>query len=329
MTPYFPATHSVLSVTALTDILLPEYGLTDIDEVVYYQAGLNDTYLIKCLDNNKYILRAYRKDWRSLSDINCEIDVLNFLHKHNIAVSTPIPRLDKKFISTVRAAEGIRHIVLFSYAEGKNLAYESDHEYEALIYGQTLGKLHNALDNFTSTHQRFKIDNQHLIDKPLESIKDFLHHRQDDWGYIKQLAEKIKQQFSAYPVNSLKYGFCHGDLNSANAHLHNKKLTLFDFDCCGEGYFAYDLAVFRWGVRLQKKEDKLWKPFIQAYKNERHLNNAELKSISLFIGMRHLWHLGLHTLLSADRGRHWIDDNYFDQQIQFLKDWEHEYMPLD
>ncbi len=324
MTQFFPTTHSVLSTTALADILLPKYGLTDIDEVIYYQAGLNDTYFIKCHGNNKYILRAYRKDWRSLDDINCEIDALNFLHKNNISVSIPVPRLDKKFISTVTAAEGTRHIVLFSYAEGKNLSFESNDKHEALIYGRALAKLHNTFDNFSSTHKRFKIDTHHLIDKPLESIKNFLHYRPEDWQYIKQLAEKIKQKFLSYPVNSLKYGFCHGDLNGANAHLYNNTLTLFDFDCCGEGYYAYDLAVFRWGARLNKKENTLWPAFITAYKNERYLDNIDLKSIPLFVGMRHLWHIGLHISLSADRGSHWVNDDYFDQQIKFLKDWEND-----
>jgi Ser/Thr protein kinase RdoA (MazF antagonist) len=45
----------------------------------------------------------------------------------------------------------------------------------------------------------------------------------------------------------LEVGSCHGDLHGWNAHIdQNMALTVYDFDCCGVGWRAYDIAVFRW-----------------------------------------------------------------------------------
>jgi len=208
-------------------------------------------------------------------------------------------------------------IVLFTYAQGNNLNFENNVIQQAEIYALSMAAMHNALDNFSTSQQRFKLDIQYLIDHPLKTIQPFLSHRPDDWRYLQQLSRYIKNQYEIYSIDSLTQGYCHGDLNGENAHLHNNTLTLFDFDCCGAGNQAYDLAVFRWGTRLHKKEKQLWPAFIAAYQTERKLNPTDLQAISLFIGVRHIWHIGLHILLTVDRGQHWINDQYFDRQMFF------------
>jgi Ser/Thr protein kinase RdoA (MazF antagonist) len=323
MSYIFPVTHSVLSTTALGKTIRAEYNVSNITAIIFYQAGLNDTYLISG-STEKYILRVYSKDWRSLSDIYCEIDLLLHLHKQHIAVATPIARNDDNYITSVEAPEGTRHMVLFTYAQGNNLAFDRHSKQHAEFYGASMAAMHTALDNFTTVHKRFKLDIQYLLEQPLKIIKPFLFHRADDWWYLQQLSAQIKNQYNTYATDSLTQGYCHGDLNGENAHLHNNKLVLFDFDCCGAGNQVYDLAVFRWGSRLQKKEKQLWPYFITAYQGKRNLSASDLQAIPLFIGIRHIWHIGLHILLSADRGQHWINDQYFERQITFLKNWEKE-----
>jgi thiamine kinase-like enzyme len=40
----------------------------------------------------------------------------------------------------------------------------------------------------------------------------------------------------------LEIGFCHGDFHGGNACQKDGSFTFYDFDCCGWGYRAYDLA---------------------------------------------------------------------------------------
>lgn len=325
MSSKYPVSYSVLSCEALKNTLQEDYGLDSIDQVSFFQAGLNDTYLVK-QRTEQYILRVYRKDWRSLSDIQCEIDVLLHLKNKNVKVAVPIARSDEKYFTSIDAPEGNRYLVLFEYAQGDVLKFKVDDKCEAETYAQSMAAMHKALDSFSSPHQRMTLDLDYLLHKPLQTIKSFLAHRPDDCSFLDALAQEILTQFKLFSVNEPSYGFCHGDLNGGNAHLEKNELTLFDFDCLGEGYLAYDLAVFLWGVRLNKRHKSVWSVFLKSYQTKRELKSADLLLIPLFVGIRHFWHMGLHISLSKDRGKNWLDDQYFDQQLKFLKDWRAEYL---
>lgn len=323
---YFPVTYSILSTKALITEILPDYGLGTIIDIKLWNLGVNDTYVLTTAHNEKYILRAYRAGWRSLSDISFEIDALNHLNNKGVPISRPLPQKDGRFIQTVSSPEGTRYIVVFTYAAGKPPSYEREANNKAFNYGKAVGKMHNAIQDFSSQHIRFSLDLDHLIKLPLKSIAPILSYRENDWGYLQQLAEKIRRQLEGLPGDALERGFCHGDLHGGNAHLADDgTITFFDFDCCGWGWRAYDLAVFRWGARRRGKEEEQWEPFLCGYNTERNLNYIDLQAIPLFIGIRHFWLLGLHTGNGHDRGFSWMNDEYFDRAIKFFREWDTEY----
>jgi Ser/Thr protein kinase RdoA (MazF antagonist) len=324
MSTYFPATYSTLSTQALLTELLPDYDIDTPVECEFLHRGLNDTYLIKTSRQAKYILRVYRLGWRSLSEILYELAVLTHLNQQNIPVSIPLARKDGNFIRTLAAPEGERYTVLFTCAPGKNFSYEETEE--AFFYGQAAARIHNAMDTFTSEHQRFALDLDHLIDLPLQAIAPRLVHRPEDWDYLQTLGCLLRQRIAAFPPDALEQGFCHGDFHGWNAKItEDKIITFFDFDCCGVGWRAYELAVFRWSARLGEKENDHWEPFLQGYQTERALNEIDLQAVPLFIGIRHIWLLGLHTGNGHHWGYDWMNDRYFDRAMKFFRQWETEY----
>jgi Ser/Thr protein kinase RdoA (MazF antagonist) len=274
-----------------------------------------------------YILRVYRARWRSFSNICYELDVLLHLNQQHIPVSIPLIRTDGRYVHRLRAPEGERFAVLFTYAPGADPSYDGEQEREtALHYGQAVAKIHAAMDHFMSSHRRFGLDLEHLIDRPLHAIRPHLLARRRDWRYLQQLGTKLKHYIEALPGSVLDQGFCHGDLHGWNAKVAaDKTITFFDFDCCGPGWRAYDLAVFRWNARLREKEDLLWSAFLEGYKGQRQLNAQDEQVIPIFIGIRHIWMLGLHTANGQDWGYGWMNDQYFDRAISFLKAWEKDY----
>ena len=88
------------------------------------------------------------------------------------------------------------------------------------------------------------------------------------------------------------YGLCHGDFHGWNAHYHADTLTFFDFDDCGYGWRAYDLAVFRWDARLDEKEDERWEAFVKGYRSKREISDADLKLTTTFMAIRDIWLMG-------------------------------------
>lgn len=323
----FPVTRSILSSTALREAVVSEYALADPSDCQFFRMGLNDTYILKT-NGTSYVLRVYRRGWRSLPEIQYELEVLLFLQKAGIRVSTPIPRTDGSFIGTIHAPEGERYRVLFTYASGREATYESKDAEAAYAYGKLAAQIHTATETFQSLHQRVALDLEHLIDTPLRSIQPVLAHRPEDWKCVQTVTETLRQRVIQLPLSSLEQGFCHGDLHWGNARFQDKTntVTLFDFDCCGVGWRAYDLAVFRWGARVRKKEQEQWPVFLRGYREVLNIHERDIQAIPYFVALRHLWLLGLHAGNRQDFGMAWMNDTYFDEAITFLREWEAEHL---
>jgi Ser/Thr protein kinase RdoA (MazF antagonist) len=326
MTKIFPVTYSILSVEALITDLLTNYEIETPTDCRFLQLGLNDTFIVNS-QGAKYILRVYRKDWRSLTDINYELEALQHLQQAGIAVSVPIMRKDGKFIGAVVAPEGLRYMVLFTYAPGKPPDYEAEKEQEAYLYGKAVAKIHAATDTFQSSHDRFTIDLDYLLDLPMRSIQSFLDRRPEDWEYLTRLADRLRRKVQDSPQNSLDLGFCHGDFHTGNVHIDlNRQLTFFDFDCCGISWRSYDIAVFWWGAQSSKQDAEMWSFFRSGYIEERHLSDLDLQATKYFVAIRHFWSMGINANNGYDWGFSWATDRYFDRQIKFFREWETEYL---
>lgn len=326
MSSVFPVTRSILSAAALGEAVAEEYALATPIECLFLQWGLNDTYLLKATDRN-YVLRVYRMGWRSLPEIQYELEVLLHMQRAGIAISAPIRRLDGTFVGTINAPEGMRYIVLFTYAFGREPIYDSKDNDAAYAYGKVAARIHTATETFQTPQQRGALDLEHLIEAPLRSIQPMLVHRSEDWGYLQTLTKKLRQQATRLSLSSLEQGFCHGDMHWGNARFQDETntITLFDFDCCGVGWRAYDLAVFRWAARVRKKEQEQWLAFLRGYREVRTIHEREIQAVSYFVALRHLWLLGLHAGSQQDFGTAWMNDAYFDEAFRFLREWETEY----
>lgn len=322
----FPVIHSTISAEALSREMLPDYEIGEVTACEYFTGGFNDTYRVKSGEGKTYYLRIYRRSWRTLPDILYELDVLNHLGEQGFPAARLIPRRDGSFYHKLAAPEGKRYAVLFSEAPGNLISYDQQPEKVSFQYGQAVARLHNAVEGFTSQHERFRLDLELLVDGPLRNIAPFLAHRPDDWSYLQRFAAELRQRIVDLPVEALEQGFCHGDLQGYHANVDTDgTFTFFDFDCGGYGYRAYDLAVFRWCARLEQQEDLRWEPYLRGYRQVRPISELDLRAIPLFVGARYLWHMGVHTQNAPDWGCEWLNDKYFDEKLGFLRGVESDY----
>jgi Ser/Thr protein kinase RdoA (MazF antagonist) len=291
---------------------------------MFFNYGLNDTYLLRT-STGKYILRVYRLGWRSLSDILYELDMLLHLQSKGVSVSFPLTMRDGSLLSTLNTLEGPRNAVLFTYAEGKpppRLHGETNETSEtySLRYGRAAAQIHNALDDFSCQHTRFFLDLDHLLDKPVQTILPLLAERPDDQAYLLRVVDSLKEQVARLPVSELEWGVCHGDFHGGNAHVTEKQLTFFDFDCCGPGWRAYDIAVFRWAGIFGHRDEKLWEAFLAGYRQHRTLQPVDMAAVSVFAAIRQIWLQGLHTANAPDWGYSSLNDRYFDESMNILRE---------
>lgn len=106
--------HSIPSSEALIVTVLP-YPISKPRSCHLYKRGLNDTYLVET-EQERYILRVYRRGWRTKEEIGFELELLTFLPSQNQPVAYPIGRENSSFTTEIAAPDGKRYAALFSYA---------------------------------------------------------------------------------------------------------------------------------------------------------------------------------------------------------------------
>ncbi len=293
--------------------IVPMFNIPTAITCEFLCQGLNDSYKVNT-DTDSYLLRVYRKDWRTKSDIEFELSILNHLYQEQVNVAYPLFAVTGEQIVSIATPEGERFAIMTTFAEGQPLSFDDTSDIE--LYAKNVAKIHKHSEKFVSQHNRFKIDLKHLIEEPLKRIKPYLNDRDSDWQFLENYASTLSSNIQNNQSESLDFGFCHGDFHGGNAHKSDGEFTFFDFDCCGLGYRAYDLAVFKWSARLAKKEES-WSTFMKAYGEIREISESDLALVDDYVSIRHIWLMGLHTDIAIARG--WLNDKYFTHQLKFLK----------
>lgn len=324
----FPVQFSVLASKALEEIILCKYSIKRPFKCQFFTPGLNDIYIVKAPEVNYYI-RVSLYNWRTKKELEAEIELLIQLCKCGIPIAVPLQDNNGEYIQEVFAPEGMRYAVLFTEAKGnKN---DNPNQKQNYLLGSMVAQIHTCTDKITLCNNRFEIDCKNLIDEPLKIIKTYMEHRLYDFEFLCE----VGQQLGSFVNNSLsknkpEYGICHGDIHHGNIHFGDDgAITLFDYDCFGYGWRAYDIAVYLWHQQLNRpaseKDDpkqKQWEDFLDGYNSVRLLNPNELKAVKSFVVIRDIWLLGIQLgSLEHNRGCDWVGDWYFDFHMDFIKNW--------
>lgn len=291
----FPIEYSSLSTQALLELVCQKHSFPDSTSITFLKRGFNDTYLIQN-GTDKYILRVYKHNWRSIESIESELKFLNHLKEGGISVSYPIPDNQKQSIQSIEAPEGIRYAVLFSYAEGEQVRKLTVEQAELL--GIQTGKIHllSQNKNFGTPAHNYDIDYQ--FEKTLNTLKPILVNHSDEYNYVVQLKGYFTELLDDIDKTQLASGVCHGDLQAENFHINtNNQFTFFDFDFFGEGYLIYDIGVFMWYDHKNKPKE-IVDAFLKGYQSQRKLSETEIQLLPYFSTLRALFQMTLYCQIS-------------------------------
>src|SRR5262249_35761435 len=201
---------------------------------------------------------------------------------------------------------------------------------QAATYGEAAATIHSAVDNFKAPPLRPALDLVELLDRPLHLVTSTIAHRPEDVAYITALGDRLRGRIRG--MSDLEIGFCHGDLHGGNACLKDGAFTFYDFDCCGWGYRAYDLAVFPWAFAVTdsatERIEAMGRAFLKGYGRRRKFGATDVDAIPVFVAIRQIWLLSLHIGIGDRFGWGWINDGYFDRQLKVLRDWEKNSLDL-
>ena len=135
--------------------------------------------------------------------------------------------------------------------------------------------------------------------------------------------EKIKQQLKELklPSSTPEYGICMGDIHSGNAHFTaENEPTLFDFDQCGYGWRAFDIAKFFHAAIQQNTHTEIRIKFIEGYEAIRKLSPTEVLAIPMFVKAAHIWVMGIAASAAKDiLGYAYFQQDWLNKKLAALK----------
>ena len=256
------------SLTKFAHEILKKYGISDA-EVECINFEFNATFSISTVSGQKYALRLNINSTRVASNIQAETQWVRGLSRTpSINVPTPIASLaDTYLVSAIHADSGQEIFgVMYSWLEGEELGDEPTLE-QLRIVGQTMALLHDNSSNFTLTDGA-----------ELPTFNDFFWGTEDylfssksllipqDRQLIEQARDLImkftRELYATSPVHII-----HADLHGWNLMWHEDQLYIFDFDDCGYGVEAQDIAVALYYLDTPEQEVAL----LDGYKSIRPL----------------------------------------------------------
>jgi Ser/Thr protein kinase RdoA (MazF antagonist) len=309
-------TRSFVAPGALAELIAAEYELPEPINCQLFSKLLrtqdNDHYQVTAADGRQFVARVYQQGdrlQRQESDYQFELDWLNFLKERHLPVSGPIFRRDGRFLGRLLAPEGLRYYALFDLAPGTTLSLrKSEQLYQ---FGAKMAEIHVASNEFQSSHARQPLDLDYLVDRPLAKLRRFwTRDGSDDLELLMSTAEEARQEIVGLFDNNVapgSWGPIGGDFHSNNVHFDSdNQPTFFNFDLCGYGWRAYDIASFLLNTNLMHTSAQRSEDFFAGYYSVRPLTQNEHEAIAPFLTVRRLWLTGSFTMEQGLAGHTFI-----------------------
>lgn len=313
----FPVSYSTLSCTALTSQVLTNYSIGKVQNCQIWARGLSDVYLVETLCGS-YILRVSHAHWRSGDEVEFEMQLLEFLHQQNIPVAYPLRTQAGTLMIPLNAPEGSRYATLFTYAPGQ-IPLGDFNQAQSLKLGEIVAKLHQTSHHFQPSVSRQDLTLDYLLDDSLELILPQLPNVAAI-EYLCQTRDRLHQQLATLPKTFPFWVVCWGDPHSGNVHFTpDQQPTLFDFDQCGYGWRAFDVAKFLQMAVCSGMSYVVRDAFLQGYQANQVLTDGEWEALTPLTQVAHIWRwaISLNYALRNDSSR--LDHYYFTHRVEQLK----------
>ncbi|MCG3089352.1 phosphotransferase enzyme family protein [Sporosarcina cyprini] len=190
----------------------------------------NEVFIVQ-VNEKRAAVRLCRQQDRTEQELEAEMQWLDHLSSCGIAVA-------KSYKTT-----GDRSVFPFTYnGESYWLCFFEHTE------GQPVDVLDTTVWNESLFHEWGKqLASLHCVDKldiqGRSSGFEKLQQMKLEEEWLRYAFQRLMQQMSGWEQNEEVYGFIHHDLHQGNFHIREGKLIFFDFDDCGNHFYAQDIAV--------------------------------------------------------------------------------------
>ena len=300
----------------------------DVDVIDLEPASLteNIVYRVHASSGASYVLRLHRPGYHTFDELMSEQQWTAALTHAGIDV--PVPKLTRygAGYTEVPVSGVCRFAGLLEWVEGETMAslIESNVELSFTTrrfaqLGEIIATLHNHASQWTppASFARHSFDADGLMgDQPFwgrfwESTEANAAQR----PALSSLRMRFHKVLSRFSREATIYSLIHADLHPGNVIVNGERLHVIDFDDCGFGWHAYDLAVALTQDEQETDMNAIRDALYAGYRKHRQLDERIVAAVPLFLVVRALAQTGWF----AGRPEH-ADRSYAPELIEYALD---------
>lgn len=317
----FPVYDSRLSAPYLGKFLTERYPLGDTLQCRIIKTGINHSYLLND-GANRQIFRLYSYNWRTKTEIEEELRLLRLLHQNGLPVSYPIADAAGNFIQEIMAPEGLRFGVLFSFAEGEKIrSFTADISFNI---GVAMARFHQVTQDLAL--ERVTYNAETLLLTPLQRAKTFFTADSATMAFVESTTHALVEMLNNIRSSEVRFGAVHLDIWFDNMHVTPEGgVTFFDFDFCGNGWQALDLAYFNLQLFNTEPDPNQYQyklqRFLEGYETVTAIAPEEKRLIPYLAACLWFFYLGVQCQRFDDWGNLFISEDYFKRFMGMIQKW--------
>lgn len=259
--------------------ILKHYG----QQLVTYKAassGIENTTLIVESNTQKLVVRIYRHNKKPVSEIELEINFMQYLHNQHIKVPTVFSNARNKVITNINRYGKEWHVIAMEYADGDHAQNYSIELIKDMA--QCQANMHIASSNYTGLKNPPKLGNV-LKENYFLPLIDTTNLAEPEILDFINRGGRYRVDLS----NDLPAGLCHLDYDKDNiVSSSNQVSAILDFDDLAHAPFVVCLGYTLWHIwRYAGKQ--MAGDYLNEYATIRPLSKEEIQLLSPVIAFRH------------------------------------------
>lgn len=325
--------QSTPTAASIGALVARHWALGEPEACEFLRRSFNQVYAIRFGDR-RVVARLCSERPRGPANVAYEAALLRHLAAQGIPVSACLPTADGQDATVVRLPEGERPLMLFEYLAGDATGEAPE---EIAAFGAGLARLHDAAASYAGPPSRYTLDLDYLISQPLARFLEAPTMTDELRPQFQAIAARLRARIEA--MEGLTHVACHGDAHSSNNFITtdargHKVASFFDFDECGPGFLAYELAVYPWAMHPRSVDGTMseralgrWQQFVAAYGAVRPLARQDIEAVPAFMAARQIWLMGEYAGRVPVWGSQAMPTSWLRRQVQMLTAWEEMTLP--
>jgi Ser/Thr protein kinase RdoA (MazF antagonist) len=141
--------------------------------------------------------------------------------------------------------------------------------------------------------------------------------------FMQRVQLYLLQELDKVDTGVIRHGVVHLDIWFDNLNIHNKEdVTLFDFDFCGNGWLALDIAYYMLQmVNVERELDQYeikWNSFLKGYNSITPIPEEEMRILPVASISIYFFYLGVQCQRFENWTNSFLNETYLKRYINLV-----------